>query len=76
MKFDEDGKLNEVYVSCNAHVTWGAELDVSHLNITKQDIESGLTKDQWVGFRCQMVDTPPLIELNKERYDEEQKSVF
>ena len=44
--FDSDGKLHKVSVHWSARVYWSGEIEVDHLDITKEDIERGLTEDQ------------------------------
>ena len=44
--FDSDGKLQKVEVSWSALVCWGGQIEVGHLDITKENIERGLTEEQ------------------------------
>ena len=48
--FDSNGKLQEFQVGCVSHVYWAPVLKLGHLNITKEDLEQGLTEDQWNGL--------------------------
>ena len=45
-EFDIDGKLKKIDFYCSASVHWSGEVGVDHLNITKEDIERGLTEQQ------------------------------
>ena len=49
--FDSDGKLHKVSVHWSARVYWSGEIEVDHLDITKEDIERGLTEDQCNSLR-------------------------
>ena len=44
--FGSDGKLHKVSVHWSARAYWSGEIEVDHLDITKEDIERGLTEDQ------------------------------
>ena len=44
--FDSDGKLQKVEVSWSASVFWGGQIEVDHLDITKEDVKRGLTEQQ------------------------------
>lgn len=48
--FDSNGKLQEFQVGCVSHVYWAPVLKLGHLDITKEDLEQGLTEDQWNGL--------------------------
>ena len=46
--FDSDGKLQNVDISWSVSVCWGGQIKVDHLvDITKKDIERGLTEEQY-----------------------------
>ena len=49
--FDSDGKLQKVEVIWTADVSWSGQIEVGHLDITKEDIERGLTEDQCNSLR-------------------------
>ena len=44
--FDIDGKLQNVGISWSASVCWGGQIEVDHLDITKEDVKRGLTEQQ------------------------------
>ena len=44
--FDSDGKLHKVEVSWSADVSWSGQIEVDHLDITKEDVKRGLTEEQ------------------------------
>ena len=47
-EFDSDGKLHKVDVYWSASVCWSGQIKVDHLvDITKKDIERGLTEEQY-----------------------------
>ena len=49
--FGSDGKLHKVSVHWSARAYWSGEIEVDHLDITKEDIERGLTEDQCNSLR-------------------------